>query len=52
MGRLAAAVTDNAIWGFLKRAGVQRVRVIPEGGQARRSFSFCFSSGVLGLGRA
>ena len=35
MGRLAAAVTDNAIWGFLKRAGVQRVRVIPEGGQAQ-----------------
>ena len=35
MGHLAAAVADNALCGLLKRAGIQRVRVIPEGRQAQ-----------------
>ncbi len=55
MGRLATAVTDNAVCGFLKSPSFQRVWVIPEGGQAQLGLpflSFCFSSGVLGLGRA
>ena len=35
MGRLAAAVADNAVCGFLKSPSFQRVWVIPEGGQAQ-----------------
>ena len=35
MGHLAAAVADNTLFGLLKGAGFQRVRVIPEGGQAQ-----------------
>ena len=35
MSCLAAAVADNALLGLLKSAGIQRVRVISEGGQAQ-----------------
>ena len=35
VGCLAATVAGDAIYGLLKSAGFQRVRVIPEGGQAQ-----------------
>ena len=42
MGRLAAAVADNAVCGFLKSPSFQRVWVIPEGGQAQLGLPFLF----------
>ena len=40
VGRLAAAAADNTFFGFLKGPGIQRVRVIPEGGQAQLGLPF------------
>ena len=42
MGRLATAVADNAVCGFLKSPSFQRVWVIPEGGQAQLGLPFLF----------